>query len=1000
MIFLFSETYSQNFHFTHLGISDGLSQSSVYTIFQDSHGFMWFGTGDGLNRYDGYEIKTYRNDFNPKVISHNNFYGYKAVEDITGNIFFSSRAGIVKYNFATDLIEHFYPQNDTARFTGEFIVFGIKNTTDLWFCNASDSIYSFNLTSGKINSFKIVDPTLRTNGSFYRNADMDTNGMIWYTLVYGIGSFDTKTYQYHFYLSEYYKKNNLSWTGDFLTLANGDLILACYKKVLYFSPAKETVEQIISDSVNSLYFKSAKDKYGNLWLASLNNGLACLTKDGKKIIYKNNPNDPKSISGNLVSRLFIDRSNNLWIGVDGQGVDKINLNPPKFKLYQSGFENTGKLGTDFIKCFFETDDGKLIVGTHDGGISILDRKNNFTKNFNPEKPFKNTVSCFTKDSHGRIIIASSLGLSYFDPSNGNVKAISSEIASTGVHGQANILSMCYTKDRQLLVGTTMGIFGGQEVNGTFNTIKNFKLFGGHYIYQILQASDKTIWISAMGHVFHTKYENGDLQLIDSVLFGNSVRCITEDVANHILWMASENGLIKYFPSTKNYSFITTKDGLANNYLYGVVMDENGNLWLSSNKGLMCYHPKSGLVDSYEESDGLQSNEFNTGSFYKSRNGELFFGGIKGFNSFFASDVKPNMNRPEVVLTKFNLFDKPYREGLNSLALKEVSLSYFENTISFEFAALEFTNSFKNEYEYMLTGEDENWVRLGNKHDARYSGLKPGKYIFKVKACNNDHIWNAEKALLLIIINPPWWQTWWFIIIATATLIIIGLLIIQLIINRKLREQKNIIEKQKAVEEERSRISKDMHDDIGSGLSKIAIMSELMKTKVVKDDKNELKMNVEKISLTASDLVDNMSQIVWAMNPQNDTLENMIAYIREFTLDYFDDFNLKCHFDFPDEIPSTKLSQQVRRNIFLVVKETLNNTLKYAEASTICLVFRNFENHFSITISDDGKGFDTTNTHRFGNGLMNMKKRMEDIDGQFSIESKPGYGSKTVVVMKI
>jgi len=979
-------------------VSDGLSQSSVYTIFQDSRGFIWFGTGDGLNRYDGYELKTYRNEFIPKVISHNNFYGYKAVEDRNGNIWFSSRAGIVLYNFKTDKIDYFYPLNDTISFTGEFLMLGITGGNELWFCNANDSIYHYSIPSGRLRSFTIQDPTLGPKQSFYRNADMDANGKIWYTLHYGIGSFDTRSYQFNFYLSDYYKKHNLTWTGDFLTLPDGDMILACYKMTLRFSPSKNTVQYIAGDSVNSLYFKSVPDRYGNLWLASINNGMACLTKDGRKIIYKNIPNDPNSISGNLVSRLFIDKSDNLWIGVDGQGIDKFNIAPPKFNLYRSGWENTGKLGANFIKCFYETTDKKLLVGTHDGGISVLDRKNKSAKIFNPEKPYKNTVSCFTTDSKGRIIMGSSLGVGYFDPTNGSVQLIPADFSPSGVHGQTNILSILYTTDHHLLIGTTIGLFGGTDATGDFKPIIKYKPFISQYIYHIFQSKDKSLWISAMGNVFRVKFKNEEPVIHESILYGNSVKCITEDTIHNILWMASENGLIKYFPATGKYDIISTKDGLSNNYLYSVVMDEKGNLWLSSNKGLMCYDPASRNVETYDESDGLQSNEFNTGSFYKSLSGELFFGGIKGFNSFFPSNVKPNPNPPDVVLTGFRLFDKPYKEQENCAALNDVILSYPENTVSFDFAALEYTNSKKNEYEYMLVGADQNRVSSGNKHYARYSGLKPGKYLFKVKASNNDGIWSEEKTLLTITVKAPWWLTWWFFILLSILLIGIGYVIVQLIINQRLKEQRIIIEKQKAVEEERTRISKDMHDDIGSGLSKIAIMSELLKTKAMKEEKTDMKKNIDKISSTAGELVDSMSHIVWAMNPQNDNLENLAAYIREYVLDFFDDFNVHCILDFPETIQPVHLTQQARRNIFLVIKESINNIVKYADADEIKISLSVPENIIYLSISDNGKGFDMNSTHRFGNGLINMKKRMEDIGGKYEIYSEKEKGCRTEIII--
>ncbi len=532
------------------------------------------------------------------------------------------------------------------------------------------------------------------------------------------------------------------------------------------------------------------------------------------------------------------------------------------------------------------------------------------------------------------------------------------------------------------------------MNGEFKPLKKYQRFGTYYIYQIKQMKDKSIWIGAMGNVLRAKFEKDDLVMTDSILYGQSVRCITEDTLNHVLWMASENGLIKYYSLTHEYRFITTKEGLVNNYLYAVIMDEKGNLWLSSNKGLICYHPKTGLIENYDESDGLQSNEFNTGSFFRSHTGEIFFGGIKGFNSFFPSSIKPNTKVPDIVLTGMKIFNEPF----NCNALKELSLKYFENTVSFDFKALEYTNPRKNEYEYMLVGQDENWVHSGVKHDARYSALKPGKYILKVKACNNDHVWSEEKTLLTLTILAPWWERWWFISIISFVFALMVTNGVKFFFERKIREQQRIIEQQKAVEEERARISKDMHDDIGSGLSNIAIMSELLKNKIINDA--ELIKNVNRISNTAGDLVDSMSQIVWAMNPQNDTLENLMAYIREFSLDYFDGFDINCIIDFPDEIKHVRLSQQERRNIFLIVKETLNNTLKYAEAANVFIKFKYLEDSCMIEICDDGKGFDTSTTHRFGNGLINMKKRMEDIGGKYIIHSKIAEGTKTEIWLNL
>ena len=286
---------------------------------------------------------------------------------------------------------------------------------------------------------------------------------------------------------------------------------------------------------------------------------------------------------------------------------------------------------------------------------------------------------------------------------------------------------------------------------------------------------------------------------------------------------------------------------------------------------------------------------------------------------------------------------------------------------------------------MLEGFNADWVYTdASNRTAIYTHIDPGEYVFRVKGSNSDGVWNETVASIRIIITPPWWQAWWFKTIAVLTIAgIFGSSVRYITIQRYKRRL--------ALEKERTRISNDMHDEVGSSLTKISILSELAKQKA-KDPK--LKSDVEKISESASEVVDNISEILWAINPQNDTLDNLLAYIREYAAETLELKNIDYKIELPDDIPHLPISAETRRNIFLVIKESLNNTIKYADANRVDIKVIFSERKLEITVKDDGKGFNAENTRRFGNGLLNMKKRMEDIGGEFVLNSKIGSGTET------
>jgi signal transduction histidine kinase len=327
----------------------------------------------------------------------------------------------------------------------------------------------------------------------------------------------------------------------------------------------------------------------------------------------------------------------------------------------------------------------------------------------------------------------------------------------------------------------------------------------------------------------------------------------------------------------------------------------------------------------------------------------------------------------------------------------IDLPYYKNNLSFEFAIADFINSEDNQLLYQLEGWDKNFVQ-SKKGVISYNKLPPGKYTFKVIGINHNGIKNGAGDAVTVIIHPPFWDTRWFIILASVVLLSAFVVAIRYISQRNLKEKLLRLEKEQAVEKERNRISRDMHDDLGSGLTKIAIMSEVVKKQIHEPEK--AKQQLENISQSSRELVDSLQDIIWVLNPKNDTLESLAAYIREYALKFFEPFSVDVQFSYPEKFYDIKLSEETRRNIFLAIKESFNNIGKHAWCNKVRIFIDFIPGEVRIILQDDGKGFDVANTRQFSNGLVNMKNRIEQVGGQYEIASEPGKGTRTKILIPV
>ncbi len=335
---------------------------------------------------------------------------------------------------------------------------------------------------------------------------------------------------------------------------------------------------------------------------------------------------------------------------------------------------------------------------------------------------------------------------------------------------------------------------------------------------------------------------------------------------------------------------------------------------------------------------LPDIRFGPGCCLRSTDGEMYFGGEGGFVIFNPDSIRENLYAPPLVITGFKKFDAAVTLDSAISEKKAIELSYKDNMFSFEFIALNFTHPEENQYAYKLEGHDNDWTYCGNQQYARYINIEEGKYVFRVKGSNNDGVWNEEGISLAVIITPPWWKTAWFTVFLWVS--VAGSIggTARYIEMRKLKKKIDQLERERALEHERARISQDMHDEVGSSLSEISILSELAKKKP-----EEAGAHIQEISERAAEVIDSVSEIVWAMNPKNDTLDNLVAHVRRYSVKYLSLARIGCKFVAPDTVPATPLAAEVRRNLFLVVKETLHNVVKHSKATEVTMTVECEEN---------------------------------------------------------
>ncbi|SKC87202.1 sensor histidine kinase [Ohtaekwangia koreensis] len=778
----FAQTSVEKIKFSKIELHSELSNSRVTSILQDSRGFIWVATEDGLNRFDGYEFKVYRNLPNDTTSLLKNSI-LNLYEDSRGILWIStSNGGLHTYNIKQDNFERIKEYNFNCEIGvitedkdyiwiggvkshNAFIdrldkishqwkrstLFRSENPTLFISRDAADEFWigvrniGFFKWNEKTNSVKKYSADKNNRNTIIHNGVhqiiRDPKGYIWIATEGGVSKFEIAT-------------------GKFKN----------YSKALLQNHTAPLVDNTLSLCMDGDY----------IWIGTENGGLSQLdTRTDNFKNFSNIKNDPSSLPDNSVWVLYKDRQGRIWIGMYSKGLCVIDRMKDKFSELDIPLEN------DVVNAIWQDSKKRFWVGT-ENGIAMKDGSNvhyfNHSEN-NPNSLSSNPILSILEDSKQQMWFGTwAGGLNRFDEVNNRFITYKPDSERINSMSDANVFAIAQLKESgKLLAGTYKGLNILQdEKRGIFTNYRSDKFEYNNYIRTIHEDSEGNVWIGTIEDLAlfdpHTQKIVSFNTSMDPNFHsvGGLVNCIVEDKKRR-LWVGTNNGL--YLIINKKYSKrYTIESGLKNDIVYGILEDNSGNLWLSTAEGISKFNPETNKFKYYDVNDGLLSNEFKANVCFKNDEGQFFFGG-KGVNVFYPDSIKDNPYIPPVYITDLKLFNQSVKVGDKDGILTqqiseafEVSLSPEYNFFTINYVALNYTAPTKNQYAYKLEGFDDTWNYVGDQRSVTFTNLDPGYYIFKVKASNNDGLWNEEGTLLIIRILPPWWETWWFRSLASIIII--------------------------------------------------------------------------------------------------------------------------------------------------------------------------------------------------------------------------------------
>ena len=771
---------NRDIKFDHLSMDQGLSQNTVVCILQDSQGFMWFGSDEGLNRYDGYDFKTYYHDANdPGSLSQNRIKSL--CEDRYGVLWIGTYGGGLNKFIPEEekFTRYTSDPNNPGTLSDNSVISIYEDSSGILWIGTYSGLNKFDRAKGKFTSYRpekidADDPDIFIT-NWITSICEDSTGQFWIGTVKGLYKFDRVTCKFSpnfFHPGTPGCINNTKITS-ICEERPGLLWIGTYSGVKIFDSRKG---KIIRNEIDIRVESIVKDAADYLWIGTMD-GLFKFNRESDSFEhFQHHPENTRSLGCDLVLSIHEDRAGVMWLGTFS-GVDKFDNKKKKFAHYKPFDSNSNE--KNFVASIHEDKSGALWIGTFGGGLTKLDGQKGINVNYrnNPDDPCSlsdSRVTSILESLTGKFWVGTNNGLNKFDPSTGKFYHYLPDSNDPDSLSNGYILSLFEDGPGKLWVGTLNGLNKFDKKNETFvvynNEPGNPDSLSNNKISALYEDRSGVFWVGTYGGGLNkfdretgrsTRYRHaeGDPHSLSS----NKIYSIHE-YPSGVLWIGTNSGgLNKFNKETGAFVNYTKKDGLPNNVVFGILEDNRGNLWLSTNGGLSKFNPKTETFRNYVIDDGMQGYEFSPGNSYcKSKSGEMFFGGSNGFNAFYPENVKDNPYIPRVVITSFFKYNEEgKRVSIPVPVTGELRLSYTDRFFSIGYAALDYTAPQRNKYTYKLEGFHDKWIKTDRRCDISFTSLPPGEYVFKVKGSNSDGTWDEEGAEVKIIIAPPFWQTKWF-----------------------------------------------------------------------------------------------------------------------------------------------------------------------------------------------------------------------------------------------
>jgi ligand-binding sensor domain-containing protein/anti-sigma regulatory factor (Ser/Thr protein kinase) len=948
---------------------DGLPSNVIYSIFQDSKGFIWLGTHEGLCRYDGYSFKVYRND--PASSSSLCANQVNSIcEDGDGNIWVGTVNGLCRYNYAKNNFVTFHNSNISRR---DFVAkVNQVNRNELMVLLPYSDEAKIKLLN--IHDFRVENVYSETGLTKY-TAYMQSEGAA------------IKT------------NDNRIFIGS-----QEEFGPKPYKNIIYqFDTVKKALKEFLLIPPNKL-----KDQeYLNAFSVDKDNSLWVSTNLGA--LFHFNPSVPSQLikfQSNQKSEasyaMFADNENHIWIGTRSGLVIYHKTNRsftiPRFqKLITS-------IGKTEVTSIFRDNTGIIWIGGFNGLFKLL-----------PPSPFHHITA--NAESNPKLLSNHVMGIKsigenkawvgfLFESKKMNQIDLNKKSVKTiVVEKQINHRQEYFIQNRQVIKLDSVEYWLEKYRKATDADSFMISINPGELMFQLMKDklnetypslninsiiafdwNDKEYWLATSKGAIRIKKKTSE---ITTFLAGpNSINTNTLTSLlmekNGDVWIGTNGGGLNIFDHQKNkFSYYTNREGLAHNILYSLVKDDKGRLWIGTGNGLSCFDPSTKKFRNFYTADGLANSEFNRYSACKLDNGYLLMGGMSGIDYFHPDSVLKEEKAPPVQITEAKVFDKSIP------VVDKMNLSYDENYITLSFSAMDFRNPSANKFAYKLEGIDKDWI-LSSQNSVSYATLSPGYYHFLVKAAKSDGIWNEIPAEINFTISVPWWKSWWFFSIVG----LFSLSALYSIYRFRIYQLKKVF----AI---RAKISQDLHDEVGATLTSISFLSEVVK-KQTGNGESPAHENIKKIGEFSRDMIGEMNDIVWAINPTNDKFEKIEARMQNFASVSLAAKNIQFGFEVDNQLKDLLLGMQQRKNLYLIFKEAVNNAAKYSDCTILSVHISKQDQHILLEITDNGKGFipENAESKSGGNGLLNMQSRAAEIHAKIFIQSEPGKGTRISLSMPI